>query len=49
MIDKNRALDAEFISTIKLKEMEVENKNKALEIELKETETVLEGLKEERK
>lgn len=41
-------IDAEFNSTLKLKEMEIEYKNKALEAELEETESLLKSLKEER-
>ena len=49
MRGRNKAQEGEFASSLKLKELEVENKNKALEIELKETESVLEGLKEEKR
>lgn len=45
---QKRALDAEFNSTLNLKEMEIENKNKALETELLENEKFLKSLKEER-
>lgn len=45
---QKHTLDAEFDSTLKLKEMEIEYKNKALETELIETENQLKTLKEER-
>lgn len=41
-------IDAEFESDLRLKEMELEYKNKALEAELEETESLLISLKEER-
>jgi chromosome segregation ATPase len=45
---QKRTLDAEFNSTLKLREMEIENKIKSLETELVENNNYLQTLKEER-
>lgn len=45
---QKRTLDAEFNSTLKLREMEIENKIKSLETELVENSNYLQTLKEER-
>lgn len=46
---KKRTIEAEFESTLKLKEMEIKSKTKALEIELQDHENYIASAKEERK